>query len=50
MEEKDINLRWYTDGWIYKKSWDRAGFLALKDNISDGKCTGGVRPALWLKL
>lgn len=22
----------------------------LKGNISDGKCTGGVRPALWLKL
>lgn len=22
----------------------------LKGNISDGKCTGGVRPALWLRL
>ena len=22
----------------------------LKGNIADGKCTGGVRPALWLKL
>ncbi|RCX23320.1 hypothetical protein DFP94_101917 [Fontibacillus phaseoli] len=22
----------------------------LKGNLSDGKCTGGVRPALWLKL
>ncbi len=22
----------------------------LKGNISDGRCTGGVRPALWLKL
>ncbi len=22
----------------------------LKGNISDGKCTGGVRPALWIKL
>jgi hypothetical protein len=22
----------------------------LKGNISDGICTGGVRPALWLKL
>ncbi|MDU1905804.1 MAG: DUF6273 domain-containing protein [Dysgonomonas sp.] len=22
----------------------------LKGNISDGKCTGGIRPALWLKL
>jgi len=22
----------------------------LKGNISDGKCTGGVRPALWLKM
>ena len=22
----------------------------LKGNISDGECTGGVRPALWLKL
>lgn len=22
----------------------------LKRNIADGKCTGGVRPALWLKL
>ena len=22
----------------------------LKGNISDGKCTGGVRPALWMKL
>ena len=22
----------------------------LKGNIDDGKCTGGVRPALWLKL
>lgn len=22
----------------------------LKGNISDGKCTGGVRPAMWLKL
>lgn len=22
----------------------------LKGNISDGKCTGGVRPTLWLKL
>lgn len=22
----------------------------LKGNISDGKCTGGLRPALWLKL
>jgi hypothetical protein len=22
----------------------------FKGNISDGKCTGGVRPALWLKL
>lgn len=22
----------------------------LKGNISDGKCTGGIRPALWLKM
>lgn len=22
----------------------------LKGNVADGKCTGGVRPALWLKL
>lgn len=22
----------------------------LKGNLSDGKCTGGVRPALWIKL
>ena len=22
----------------------------LKGNLSDGRCTGGVRPALWLKL
>ncbi|WOO39094.1 DUF6273 domain-containing protein [Anaerocolumna sp. AGMB13020] len=22
----------------------------LKGNISDGKCTGGVRPAMWIKL
>lgn len=22
----------------------------LKGNISDGKCTGGIRPALWLKV
>jgi hypothetical protein len=22
----------------------------LKGNISDGRCTGGVRPALWLRL
>jgi len=22
----------------------------LKGNINDGECTGGVRPALWLKL
>ena len=26
------------------------GNNVLKGNISDGKCTGGVRPALWLKL
>ena len=26
------------------------GNTVLKGNISDGKCTGGVRPALWLKL
>ncbi|GHV39487.1 hypothetical protein FACS189490_03180 [Clostridia bacterium] len=22
----------------------------LKGNVADGKCTGGVRPALWVKL
>ena len=22
----------------------------LRGNLSDGRCTGGVRPALWLKL
>ncbi|CBH27140.1 hypothetical protein lse_0989 [Listeria seeligeri serovar 1/2b str. SLCC3954] len=22
----------------------------FKGNISDGKCTGGVRPALWMKF
>ncbi len=26
------------------------GNNVLKGNISDGRCTGGVRPALWLKL
>lgn len=26
------------------------GNNVLKGNLSDGKCTGGVRPALWLKL
>jgi len=26
------------------------GNNVLRGNISDGKCTGGVRPALWLKL
>jgi len=26
------------------------GNIGIKGNISDGKCTGGVRPALWLKL
>ena len=26
------------------------GNNVLKGNISDGKCTGGVRPALWLNL
>jgi len=26
------------------------GNNVLKGNISDGKCTGGVRPALWMKL
>ncbi len=26
------------------------GNNVLKGNLSDGRCTGGVRPALWLKL
>ncbi len=26
------------------------GNNVLKGNISDGRCTGGIRPALWLKL
>ncbi len=26
------------------------GNNVLKGNISDGRCTGGVRPALWLKI
>ncbi len=35
--------------------WGSEGFIGiqgnniLKGNISDGRCTGGVRPALWLK-
>jgi len=36
---------WGTDGTIGIQ-----GNNILKGNISDGKCTGGVRPALWLKL
>ncbi|WP_307151880.1 DUF6273 domain-containing protein [Robertmurraya andreesenii] len=26
------------------------GNIGIQGNISDGKCTGGVRPALWLEL
>lgn len=44
-----VNLKaayiWGTDGTIGIQ-----GNNILKGNISDGKCTGGVRPALWLKL
>lgn len=36
---------WGTDGTIGIQ-----GNNILKGNISDGKCTGGVRPALWLEL
>ncbi len=36
---------WGTDGGIGIQ-----GNNILKGNISDGKCTGGIRPALWLKL
>ena len=36
---------WGTDGTIGIQ-----GNHILKGNVSDGKCTGGVRPALWLKL
>lgn len=36
---------WGTDGTIGIQ-----GNNILKGNISDGKCTGGVRPALWLKI
>lgn len=36
---------WGTDGTIGIQ-----GNNILKGNISDGKCTGGIRPALWLKL
>jgi hypothetical protein len=36
---------WGTDGTIGIQ-----GNNILKGNISDGKCTGGVRPALWVKL
>lgn len=36
---------WGTDGTIGIQ-----GNNVLKGNISDGRCTGGVRPALWLKI
>lgn len=36
---------WGTDGTIGIQ-----GNNILKGNISDGRCTGGIRPALWLKL
>ncbi len=36
---------WGTDGNIGMQ-----GNNVLKGNIGDGKCIGGVRPALWLKL
>ncbi len=36
---------WGTDGGIGIQ-----GNNILEGNISDGRCTGGVRPALWLKL
>lgn len=36
---------WGTDGTIGIQ-----GNNILKGNVSDGKCTGGVRPALWIKL
>ncbi len=36
---------WGTDGTIGIQ-----GNNILKGNLSDGRCTGGVRPALWMKL
>lgn len=44
-----LNIRavyiWGTDGTIGIQ-----GNNILKGNASDGRCTGGLRPALWLKL
>lgn len=42
--KKSLTIRYWTDGNIGIQ-----GNNILKGNISDGKCTGGVRPALWLK-
>ena len=52
LQNPGINQRFLKAAYIFGTDGNIGiqGNNVLKGNISDGKCTGGVRPALWLKL
>lgn len=60
------NYSWQVLWWWWTRTPDRVGIKAvyvhgdgnigiqgnniLKGNVADGKCTDGVRPAMWIKV